>query len=97
MHIIKLLWSSSALMLMSISIIIFGLIYRLLGNKGFYRCGDRHLGWIDSFYFSTSTQTLLGFGDITPETHLAKMIVMLQVFITIAITFLFAGKDIAFL
>jgi len=97
MHIIKLLRSSNSLKLMVVSTIIFALIYKLLGNKGFYRRGDHHLGWVDSFYFSTSTQTLLGFGDITPETHIAKIIVMIQVFITIIITFLFAGIDTKFL
>jgi len=97
MHIIKLLRNSSALKLMVISTITFALIYKLLGNNGFYRRGDHQLGWVDSFYFSTSTQTLLGFGDITPETHIAKIIVIIQVFVTIVITFLFAGVDTKFL
>ena len=36
-------------------------------------------------YFSFTTATLLGFGDIYPVTNVCKMIVMLQAFITVGL------------
>ena len=40
---------------------------------------------IDSFYFSTNTACLLGYGDIYPNTNLSKLVVSIQGITTISL------------
>jgi len=45
---------------------------------------DAPIGVIDAIYFSLVTQSTVGFGSIVPTSSLAKLLVSLQVFSTIA-------------
>ena len=40
---------------------------------------------MDSFYFSTNTACLLGYGDIHPNTNLSKLVVSIQGITTISL------------
>ena len=87
MHIIRLIHNKNAVFLMIISILIFAFINKNIGSHHFYTKEDKDLKWLDFFYYSFSTQSLLGIGDITPRTYISKVILMIQIFITISITF----------
>lgn len=53
--------------------IFFGVLYSLIDPV--------HFGFktkLDPFYFSFTTMSSVGFGDISPKTELAKSLVMLQ-------------------
>jgi len=51
---------------------VYGIIYSLTPEMyGFKR-------FIDPFYFATTTMSSVGYGDFSPKTDLAKMIVMSQ-------------------
>lgn len=55
---------------------VFGILYSLLdriSNKSF---GFKTL--LDPFYFSFTTMSTVGYGDFTPKTDTAKMLVMVQ-------------------
>ena len=55
---------------------VFGILYSLLdriSNKSF---GFKTL--LDPFYFSFTTMSTLGYGDFTPKTDTAKMLVMVH-------------------
>ena len=62
--------------------IFFGILYSMLDPV--------HFGFknkLDPFYFSFTTMSSVGFGDISPKTELAKSLVMLQqVFIIIELS-----------
>ena len=73
-------------------IIIFAIIYYFLGKEHFYIKNSNSLKWVECFYFLSSMQTLLGIGDITPKTYIAKIIVSLQAILTLAITIV-SGSD----
>ena len=47
-------------------------VYLFLGMVFFRFYED--LGWVDAFYFTGSTLTTVGYGDITPHTDLGKII-----------------------
>jgi len=71
-----------------LSIIIFTIIYHQLGTQNFNP--PQKVGWVEALYFSASVQSLLGLSDITPKTRITKIFVILQVLITIILTFLFS-------
>lgn len=55
---------------------VFGILYSLLdriSNKSF---GFKTL--LDPFYFSFTTMSTIGYGDFTPKTDMAKMLVMVH-------------------
>ena len=78
-----------ALMGMLLSTFIFTIIYYQLGTKNFFLTQVEKVGWIEALYFSASVQSLLGLADITPKTQITKIFVILQVLITIVLTFLY--------
>ncbi len=41
--------------------------------------------WVDAFYFSASTLTTVGFGDLTPSTDVSKLLTVAFMFVGIAI------------
>lgn len=47
------------------------------------------MNYFNSLYFSIVTQTLLGPGDIYPQTDVAKFFIIIQVTISLIITFLY--------
>lgn len=53
-------------------VLIFILIILLIGTLIFQRL--ENLSYIDSFYFTTSTLTTVGYGDIVPTHDLSKII-----------------------
>jgi len=60
-------------------IMIFAVFYFIIGqlDKQFNHT-KKNLTFIDAFYFSVTTQTRVGYGDITPRSTLAKIFVMIQ-------------------
>lgn len=45
--------------------------------------------WLDTIYFTTSTITTVGYGDMVPKTHIGRMITIPLMLIGIAIGFYF--------
>jgi len=72
-----------------IIIAVYGIVYTILGYMG-------HLNgfnsFIDGLYFSMTTITTVGFGDVLPKTTLAKIVVMTQQALTILIFVLLGFK-----
>jgi len=63
----------------------FAILYTLLPKKTFNV--EKQLGFIEALYFSTTTHTTLGFGDIYPVTTYGRVCIMLHtllIFITVA-------------
>jgi len=69
-----------------ISIIIFSIIYTYLGKKHYQISDKDNFNYLHFLYYSTVTQSLLGYGDTTPITSLGKIVVILQVLITVYLT-----------
>ena len=42
-------------------------------------------GWIDCLYFSTTTMTTVGYGDLTPHTDAGKMFTIVYIFLGVGI------------
>jgi voltage-gated potassium channel len=58
-----------------IMVIIFSLIYYFIDDNNFNNMGPTYL---DNLYFSFITFASIGYGDITPNTPLAKILVIIQ-------------------
>ncbi|QQR81862.1 MAG: two pore domain potassium channel family protein [Deltaproteobacteria bacterium] len=54
-------------------IMVFTLMYQFL-NDQFHILNDKHLSFIDSFYYATMTMTTIGYGDIHPVNDLGKIL-----------------------
>ena len=73
-------------------VVAFAVIYYLLAtrdnthfrNNIRYTINTPSIGIVDAVYFSLVTQSTVGFGSIVPASTLAKALVSLQVFSTIA-------------
>lgn len=61
--------------------VLFALIYLALGEAAFSVANKETLGWglFTTLYYSLVTFTTLGFGDVTPATRLAAIVVMIEV------------------
>jgi hypothetical protein len=72
---------------MLISVFIFGLIYYFISIDHFILHGElkneTHPSLVRSMYFSLVTQSLLGYGEITPKSNLARFVVSIQIFISL--------------
>src|SRR5210317_397614 len=55
---------------------VFGILYSLLDRMSSKNFGFKSL--LDPFYFSFTTMSSAGYGDYTPKTDMAKMLVMVQ-------------------
>lgn len=55
---------------------IFGFIYMVLDKTNPKRFGFKTM--IDPLYFSFATMSSVGFGDFSPKTDIAKLVVMIQ-------------------
>jgi Ion channel len=56
---------------------------------GLHLLGDKPQSIVDYIYFSIVTSTTIGYGDILPATHLAKMLVCMQAIMVVAFVVLF--------
>jgi len=68
--------------------IVFAFIYYFMDTKNFNNMKN---SLIDSIYFSIVTSASVGYGDITPKTDIAKILVLIQIILTytnISIVFL---------
>ncbi|MBU1974985.1 MAG: potassium channel family protein [Nanoarchaeota archaeon] len=64
------------------------IVFILLANTVVFHFTERW-GWIDSFYFSGTTMTTIGYGDLVPTQPLTKIIITFDVLFSIGI-FLYA-------
>ena len=63
----------------------FAIVYTMLPKNSFNI--EKKLGFIEALYFSTTTHTTLGFGDIYPVTTPGRVCIVLHtllIFITVA-------------
>ena len=64
-------------------ILVFSIIYYFAGNNNFiYVNNSKNLEYLDFLYFSTVTSASTGYGDIIPNTNLARLLVSIQITIT---------------
>lgn len=76
----------------SLCVVAFALVYYILAiadeqhfrNRSHTALSNAPIGFIDAIYFSLVTQSTVGYGSIVPSSTLAKTIVSMQVFSTIA-------------
>lgn len=60
-------------------ILLFSVSYFLIGQiEGTFRGVEKQMSILDAFYFTVVNQTTLGYGDITPVSGTAKIMVILQ-------------------
>jgi hypothetical protein len=52
----------------------------LISGTFFYH-GIERWSWLDSFYFSVTTLTTVGYGDLHPSTDLSKIFTIIYIFI----------------
>jgi hypothetical protein len=81
-------------------IIIFTLIYTICGNKStdWYGIDSKEdIGlfnkFFNRFYFTTTTMSTAGFGDISPKTQFLRSIVIIQFFIILTKLFLIFNPE----
>lgn len=55
---------------------VFGILYSLLDRMSSKNFGFKSV--LDPFYFSFTTMSTVGYGDYSPKTDMAKMLVMVQ-------------------
>ncbi|AUT19143.1 hypothetical protein DSLPV1_172 [Dishui lake phycodnavirus 1] len=67
------------------AIFIFAILYLALARMGTedFVGMDRMSSPLDALYLSMTVQSTIGFGDITPKTTRAKLLVMMQQFVVI--------------
>lgn len=64
-----------------LNVLLFGLIYRFaFTSEDFTWANDESSdkNWTDYMYFSVSTASTTGFGDIVPKTKLCRLVVSIQ-------------------
>lgn len=67
------------------AIFVFAILYLALARMGAeeFVGMDKMSSPLDALYLSMTVQSTVGFGDITPKTNRAKMLVMMQQFVII--------------
>ena len=86
------LFKQKKLVIVVVSIFIFSFIHYFLGMKNYNVKSTHKMDYFDALYLSVGTQSLLGPGDISPKTDLARLFLMLQVSITIIVTFMYINE-----
>jgi voltage-gated potassium channel Kch len=66
--------------------LVFGFIYSFFiqNESDFLTVGNTKRDSFSAIYFSASTHSTVGFGDITPHSVLLKSLVMLHIFLVLA-------------
>ncbi len=59
-------------------------VLMLLSGTVFYRSVEGW-SWIDAFYFSATTVSTVGFGDLAPKTGLGKLFTVIYMFVGIGV------------
>jgi len=60
-------------------VVLFAVLYYMIGQKTSSFNGVSHpMTFSDAIYFSMTTQSTAGYGDISPKTNTAKFVAMLQ-------------------
>ena len=60
-------------------ILIFAVIYFIIGQSdNQFNHTKKNLNFMDALYFAVTTQTSIGYGDISPRSTIAKIFVMIQ-------------------
>jgi len=86
------LYKQKKLIILLISMFIFSLLYYKLGREHYNKEKNYELDYFDSLYLSIVTQALLGPGDISPKTDISRVIVSIQVLVTVFITFVYISE-----
>jgi len=86
------IFGQEKLIVLLVSIFIFSLIYYHLGDRHYNVKSTHKLYYFDGLYLSVVTQSLLGPGDITPRTNIARFFLLLQVSVTLFITFVYINE-----
>ena len=55
-------------------ILIFAVLYHMMGGLNVSDSNDGKPGWLDSLYYSVIVHTTVGFGDILPVTQTGKLL-----------------------
>lgn len=59
-------------------------VFILISGMVFYRSVEGW-SWIDSLYFSATTVSTVGFGDLSPKTDLGKVFTVIYMFVGIGV------------
>lgn len=59
----------------------------------FYRFVE-HLTWLDAYYLSVITLTTVGYGDVTPHTHIGKIFTTFYIFFGVGILGTFISYNV---
>lgn len=62
-----------------VTTVVYGIVYMVMDKADSNAFGFG--SWIDPFYFSFTTMSTVGYGDFSPGTNVAKMLVMSHQFI----------------
>ena len=65
---------------------IYGVLFTLIWLGGFAVGRVENLAWGDGFYFAMVTGLTIGYGDITPVTHVGRLIALGLGFVGIVLT-----------
>ena len=64
---------------------LFVLVLVILASGTFFYHGVEHFSYLNALYFSVTTLTTVGYGDLTPHTPLGKIFTMIYIFVGIGI------------
>ena len=66
-------------------ILVFAILYFIIGPKSFSFPHDSVPSLFDSFYYSVVVHTTLGFGDILPANKVAKFVTMIHLLLVLVL------------
>lgn len=75
----------------------FGVIYMLISTVSPNAFNIGSLGLIDGLYFSLVNSSTVGFGDITPKSATAKLIVMAQIIMSMAYVVMLFSSAVSYI
>ncbi len=60
-------------------------VIAILGTGTYVYHLAEHWRWLDSFYFSVTTLTTVGYGDFSPQTDFGKIFTMIYIFLGVGV------------